>query len=83
MALEDEKELARERARERAKGYRPGEVKVIEAKKVVNIRDSNETLRFDVPSCFIYTSKPDFVFTTLFPYSFVVNVSSKYQPSIV
>ena len=45
MALEDEKELARERARERAKGYRPGEVKVIEAKKVVNIRDSNETLR--------------------------------------
>lgn len=43
--MASDKELLKEQARKRAQGYRSGEIKVIEAKKPINIRDTNETLR--------------------------------------
>ena len=43
--MASEKERLKELARQRAKGYRSGEIRVIEAKKPTNIKDSNTTLR--------------------------------------
>ena len=43
--MSSEKEKLKELARQRAKGYRSEEIRVIEAKKPTNIKDSNTTLR--------------------------------------